>query len=70
MPKIHMGPLASAAVLIEDAGLWKVAFEDEAHVPFDKAFNGLSLGFIIPDKVIWLAILASMVYSAYKLGVF
>lgn len=70
MPKISMGPIASLAVLIEDAGIWKVAYPDEAHIPFSKAFNGFSLGFVIPDSVIWLAILLSVVYSAFKLGVF
>ncbi len=70
MAKIHMGLLASIAVLIEDAGIWKIAYPEESHIPFSKAFNGFSLGFIIPDRVIWVAILLSMIYSAYKLGAF
>lgn len=70
MPKIHMGLLASIAVLIEDLGIWKVAYPDEAHIPFSKAFNGYNLGFVLPDQVIWLAILLSILYSAFKMGVF
>lgn len=70
MPKIGMGPLASAAVLIEDAGIWKVAYPDEAHIPFSKSFNGLALGLVVPDAVIWAAILFSMLYSAFQLGLF
>jgi len=70
MVKLGMGLLASIAVLLEDFGIWKVAYPEEAHIPFSKSFNGFSLGFVIPDKIIWALILFSLVYSAFKLGVF
>jgi|GEM_PF-3585945 len=69
MVKISMGPITSLAVLIEELGIWKIGLPDEAHVPFNIGFNGMVLGFILPDKIIWGAILFSLVYSAFKMGV-
>jgi hypothetical protein len=69
MANISMGPITSLGVLIEELGLWKIGLPDEAHVPFSIGFNGMVLGFVLPDKVIWGAIVFSLLYSALKMGV-
>lgn len=56
--------------LVEDAGLVKLAGHPEAHIPFNRAFRAAGLGFpFVPDWILWLFILLSLVYSLLALHI-